>query len=98
MTFNGRTGQAVQPRSRCVYYVCMARVNVYLPDELAEAARAAGLNVSSLTQEVLRERLAARRTSEWLDRVRRLPPSEVTHEQVMEALREARDEFGERGG
>ncbi len=29
----------------------MARVNVYVPDELAEKAKVAGLNVSSLTQE-----------------------------------------------
>jgi hypothetical protein len=43
----------------------MARANVYLPDDLHERARAAGLNVSELTQRAIeqelerRERLAA---------------------------------------
>lgn len=32
----------------------MARVNVYLPDGLAAASRAAGLNVSRITQDALR--------------------------------------------
>jgi post-segregation antitoxin (ccd killing protein) len=36
----------------------MARVNVYLPDELARAARAAGLSISKVTQAALSGSLA----------------------------------------
>jgi post-segregation antitoxin (ccd killing protein) len=36
-------------------------VNVYLPDDLAERAKAAGVNISALTQDVIRSALAARR-------------------------------------
>ncbi len=36
----------------------MARVNVYLPTDLAHDARAAGLNVSALARAALREVLA----------------------------------------
>ena len=75
----------------------MARVNVYLPDELARAARDAGLNVSSVVQEALRERLRAHETSVWLERVRAMKPAGVPHENVIEALHAARDEFGQRG-
>jgi len=71
----------------------MARVNIYLPNDLAEEAKAAGLNISGIAQEALRTELAARRTSAWLDEILRLPPTGVTHEQVMTALREARAEL-----
>jgi post-segregation antitoxin (ccd killing protein) len=50
----------------------MTRVNVHLPDALAEEARAAGLNVSKVAQDALRRVLAGRRTSAWLDQLRRL--------------------------
>lgn len=75
----------------------MSRVNVYLPDELAEEARREGLNVSAVTQDALRERLARLRTRAWLERVRRFPPADVAHDQVMEALGAARDELGAPG-
>jgi post-segregation antitoxin (ccd killing protein) len=90
----------VAPRrsSKSVYPVCMARVNVYLPDELAEQARAAGLNVSHLTQEALRKELAGRQTSAWLERVQHLRPTGVAHDEVIAALHAARDEMGEPGG
>ena len=84
-------------RSLCVYYVRMARVNVYLPEELAEEARAADVNVSNVTQEALRRELSKRHTSEWLDRVKRLPRTSVTHEDVMAAVDEARSELEMRG-
>lgn len=73
----------------------MARVNVYLPDDLAEEARAAGLNVSNIAQEALRRELTARHTSAWLERVRRLPPSAVTHDEVLTALDAVRSEVGD---
>jgi post-segregation antitoxin (ccd killing protein) len=38
----------------------MARANVYLPDELHEAARRADLNVSELTQRAIRDELEKR--------------------------------------
>ena len=39
----------------------MARVNVYLPDDLAAEVRASGLNVSQVTQEALRAALGPMR-------------------------------------
>jgi post-segregation antitoxin (ccd killing protein) len=76
----------------------MARVNVYLPDDLADEARAAGLNVSQLTQEALRRALAAHQASAWLDRVRRLPSADIGHDEVLEAIDAARAEAEERLG
>jgi post-segregation antitoxin (ccd killing protein) len=73
----------------------MARVNVYLPDELAAAARAAGINVSNLTQDALRRELARRGTDAWLERIADLPPTQVDHADVIDAVRAARDELGE---
>ncbi len=71
----------------------MTRVNVYLPDDLAEKAREAGLNVSGLTQEAVRRALAADRTDAWLDEVARLRPTGLSHDQVITAIAEARDDF-----
>lgn len=45
----------------------MARLNVYVPDELAGAARDAGLNVSALTQSAIGHALAVKATNAWLD-------------------------------
>jgi post-segregation antitoxin (ccd killing protein) len=78
----------------CVYYVCMARVNVYLPDDLAARAKQADLNVSSLTQRAIEEALSGQATDRWLAELAKLPPSGVTHEQVIEALDAVRDEYG----
>jgi post-segregation antitoxin (ccd killing protein) len=72
----------------------MARVNVYLPDDLAEQARAAGVNISGITQEALRSALAASDTERWLDRIDRLPRTDVAHERVLGAIDDARDELG----
>jgi post-segregation antitoxin (ccd killing protein) len=72
----------------------MARVNVYIPDDLAEAARDAGLNVSRIAQDALRDALAAGSTDRWLASLPREPTSAITHEDVMDALNAARDEFG----
>ena len=75
-----------------VYPMRMARVNVYLPDDLAKEAKEAGLNISGITQEALRAAIAGRRLAAWLEEVRRLPPTGVTHEEVIAALDEARRE------
>jgi post-segregation antitoxin (ccd killing protein) len=72
----------------------MARVNVYLPDDLAEQARAAGLNISGITQEALHSALAALNTERWLDRIDRLPRTDIAHERVLGAINEARHELG----
>ena len=77
----------------CVYTMRMARVNVYLPDELADRARDAGLNVSSLTQEAVRSALAANTTGEWVGKVVALSPTGVEHEAVIAALDDAKDEL-----
>ncbi|MDY7100966.1 MAG: type II toxin-antitoxin system CcdA family antitoxin [Actinomycetota bacterium] len=71
----------------------MARVNVYLPDDLAAAARDAGLNVSSLTQDALRAALATQRTDVWLDQLAADAPSGVRHEDVALAIAEAKNEL-----
>ncbi len=78
----------------CVYSVCMARLNVYLPDDLAERAKAAGLSISAVTQDALRSALAAGETDRWLDRLERLPAHEVSHDLLIRTLDEVRDEFG----
>ncbi len=75
----------------------MARVNVYLPDELAREARAAGLNVSRIAQDALSSSLAHSDTDRWLERLERLPQANIPHATVIEALDEARAEFGDRG-
>lgn len=71
----------------------MARVNVYLPDDLAEEVRAADINVSAVSQAALREALAARRMNAWLDDVRRLPPVDIPHADVLAAVAGAKDEI-----
>ena len=73
----------------------MARINVYLPDELAEEAKAARLNLSKLTQDALKSALSAERTSDWLAAVARLGATHVSHEDVLQALGEAKSDFDE---
>jgi len=72
----------------------MARVNIYLPDELAKRARAAGVNISGITQDAIRTALAGIDTDLWLDRLDRLPRNDVPHQQVIATLDGARDDFG----
>lgn len=71
----------------------MGRVNVYLPDKLAEQAREAGLNVSALTQEAVRSALAAARMNDWLDSLDTMGSSGVSHEVALAAVNAAKDEF-----
>jgi len=76
-----------------VYSVCgMARLNVYLPDELAAEVREAGLNLSAVTQDAVRRSLAARSTDAWLATLRPAPSHRAAHDQVLEALDAVRDE------
>ncbi|MFD3702906.1 type II toxin-antitoxin system CcdA family antitoxin [Nocardia sp. NPDC058658] len=69
----------------------MARLNVYVPDELAERARAAGVNVSALTQAAIVAALEENATSAWLADLVDRP--EISHDQVLAAIDVARDEF-----
>ncbi|WP_028924455.1 type II toxin-antitoxin system CcdA family antitoxin [Pseudonocardia acaciae] len=72
----------------------MARLNVYVPDDLARRARAAGLNVSALTQAAITAELRrdASATDHWLAA---LPAhgGRASHEDAMAALDAARIEF-----
>ena len=76
----------------------MARMNVYLPNELADAARKAGLNVSSLTQAAIRATLAERSTDSWMTTLSPTPKHTATHQSVLEALDAVRDEASTRHG
>lgn len=71
----------------------MARVNVYLPNQLADEARDAGLNVSNLTQEAVRSALSSKQTGEWLKTVTALTPTGVEHKDVLVAIKGAKDEL-----
>jgi post-segregation antitoxin (ccd killing protein) len=68
-----------------VYTMRIARVNVYLPDDLAEKAKQAGLNVSALTQDAIRMTLAQESTEVWLESLVQLTPHSATHEYAIDA-------------
>lgn len=73
-------------------HVCMTRMNVWVPDELAERAREAQLNISALTQAAIAAELARTATDAWLAT---LPaPRGLAHEAAVTALDDARAEFG----
>jgi post-segregation antitoxin (ccd killing protein) len=76
----------------------MARLNVYVPDDLAEAARGAGINISSVTQEALRATLAAQSTDAWLAGLPHRPVRSIAHQRVLEALDAVREEPATRHG
>lgn len=80
----------------CVYGgVYMARVNVYLPDELAREWRARGkTNLSQVTQVALEQELSRSKTDRWLKRVIVLRGWDVSHEQVLAALLDERTRSG----
>jgi post-segregation antitoxin (ccd killing protein) len=68
----------------------VARLNVYVPDDLAARARAAGLNVSALAQEAIARSLGALSTDTWLSGLAS-PSRQVGHDQVMQALDDVRE-------
>jgi post-segregation antitoxin (ccd killing protein) len=74
-----------------VYTMRMARVNVYIPDDLLGAAKSNGLNVSALTQQAIKAQIAARSTDEWLDTLRQSSAYRATHDDVVAALDAERD-------
>lgn len=72
----------------------MARLNVYVPDDLAARGRAAGLNVSALTQRAIEDALAAQQTDVWLATLPAPQGTSLGIGDVIEALDDARDGFG----
>lgn len=86
------------PYRDSVYSVCMARVNVYLPEDLAERAKRADLNVSALAQDAVSRALGAQETNAWLAARTASASSSVAHDAALEALDAVRDEAGTRHG
>ena len=76
--------------------MCMARLNVYVPDDLAERARRAGLNVSALAHAAILAELDHRATAAWLAALPR-PSRRTSHEAALTALDAARGDFGSDG-
>jgi post-segregation antitoxin (ccd killing protein) len=77
----------------CVYDMRMARVNVYLPDELAAEAKRARLNVSAITQDAIRSTLAASATDAWLAGLTTLDRTSIDHAIAAGAVAAAKDEL-----
>jgi hypothetical protein len=73
----------------------MARLNVYLPDLLADEVRAAGMNLSQVTQGAVVRELTLTRLSFWLDRVALERCMYVPHEVGFEALNVATGHLGD---
>ena len=71
----------------------MARIDVYLPDDLAAAARASDLNVSAITQAAIRSALEAQSVNAWLDSLTTLGSVTVERERVERAVGGARAEI-----
>jgi len=74
----------------------MARLNVYVPDDLAERARRAGLNVSALAQAAIVAELDQLDTTAWLDALPRRA-HRTSHGAALTALDAARSDFGPEG-
>jgi post-segregation antitoxin (ccd killing protein) len=68
----------------------MPRVSVYLPNDLAAAARAAGLDLSTLIQEAIRQHMAAKKTDAWLAMLDSTSP-QVSHDHALAALDATRE-------
>ncbi|TSD99342.1 antitoxin [Skermania sp. ID1734] len=69
----------------------MARLNVYLPDDLAADARAEGLNISALTQQAIINSLARHAMSRWLEQLPD-PSKRVAQADLLAALDAVRGE------
>lgn len=70
----------------------MSRLCIYLPDELAEEAKKAGLNISSITQEAIRSALSAQQLTSWQQQVSKLDTPGISHQAVIEAVESAKAE------
>lgn len=72
----------------------MTRLNIYMPDDLAERAKARGLNISALTRAAVAAELARNATAEWLEGIPPRSLSGVDHAAALGALEAGRDELG----
>ncbi|RMI35866.1 type II toxin-antitoxin system CcdA family antitoxin [Nocardia stercoris] len=73
----------------------MSRLNIYMPDELAERARERGLNISALAQAAVTAELARNATADWLAEIPvHTDRPNSTHATALDALDAARDELG----
>ena len=77
----------------CVYGMRMARVNVYLPDDLAAQAKQAQLNVSAITQDAIRSTLAASATDNWLTGLTALDRTGIDHDTAAHSVAAAKGEL-----
>jgi predicted nucleic acid-binding protein len=75
----------------------MARVNIFLPDELARRVKVADVNVSAIAQEALEKELKRASLHEWLDRVGDLPTLSDGISPARPGPCETRQEFARRG-
>jgi post-segregation antitoxin (ccd killing protein) len=69
----------------------MARLNIYMPDELAKQAKEAGLHVSAMAQDAIRKALGDNSTDVWLASLQPVAPA-TSHDLVIEAVDAVRDE------
>ena len=67
---------------------------MYPPNDLAEQARAADLDVPGLTQGAICRAFDARAVNDWLDDLASRDPVGIDPAVVREAVRSAKDEFG----
>jgi len=73
----------------------MARVNVYIPDQLAEQARLANVNVSAITQAALTRQLEVLGFRAWIEQLAQdLEPVILPDDRVQSALDSGREDFG----
>ena len=71
----------------------MAKVTIYMPDDLLAEAKDAELNISGLAQNAVVAALRSAKTDAWLEELRRRPRSTVRSEDVDRTLREVRDRW-----
>jgi post-segregation antitoxin (ccd killing protein) len=76
------------------YTAIMAKITVYLPDDLAERVKAADLNVSQLAQNAIRKALDDNRMGAWLASLDLDGPDRVSTEDAQAAVRAVRDANG----
>lgn len=74
--------------------MCMARVNIYLPDDLAERAREAGVNVSAVARSAIEAKMASMINEAVFEELARLPRPrrQISHEEVIATLDAVRAE------
>lgn len=78
-----------------MYAVCMARVNIYLPEDLARRAREAGLNVSGVARVALEQELDRLDNKQFLADLGSRTPLGGTHADTIAALDAVRAEWGD---